>query len=196
MGRPARTPPPLQEPCFPGGGGVPCFSRFGPPPATGPLAIRVGLSPPRLTKRQVRRFSGGTIMAIHSARIRNAGPILAVSIALVLASSCSKGRQPFTPPPKQDPQTELTYAPVEYDTTTFRVHLYWNGFVDDGEVVRFHYAVDADSLPPINEWKTTTAKDSTLLFLVDPVKELKLHVFKVSAEDNSGRWDKTPASRA
>ena len=135
-------------------------------------------------------------MAIHSARIRNAGPILAVSIALALASSCSKGRQPFTPPPKQDPQTELTYAPVEYDTTTFRVHLYWNGFVDDGEVVRFHYAVDADSLPPINEWKTTTAKDSTLLFLVDPVKELKLHVFKVSAEDNSGRWDKTPASRA
>ena len=34
------------------------------------------------------------------------------------------------------------------------------------------------------------------MFLVDPVKELRIHVFKVAAEDNNGNIDPTPASRA
>ena len=76
------------------------------------------------------------------------------------------------------------------------MHFYWTGYDDDGEVVRFHYAVDSDTLLPIEQWRTTVAKDTTLLFLVDPVKELKIHVFKVAAEDNSGKIDPTPASRA
>jgi len=111
-------------------------------------------------------------------------------------ASCSKGP---TVPPKplaQNPQTELTYAPVQYDTTTFRVHFYWSGFDDDGEVKRFHLAVDNDTLRPPNQWPTTTSKDTILLFLVDPIKELKVHVFKVAAEDNDGHIDPTPASRA
>jgi hypothetical protein len=117
-------------------------------------------------------------------------------VCVLFAASCSKGPPNIAKPNPLDPQTELTFAPIEFDTTAFRVHFYWNGYDDDGEVLRFHYAVDADTALPINQWRTTTAKDTTLLFLVDPVKELLVHVFKVSAEDNSGRWDKTPASRA
>ena len=117
-------------------------------------------------------------------------------LAFLFAASCSKGPTPPTKPIPQDPQTELTFAPIEFDTTAFRVHFFWNAYDDDGEVMRFHFAVDGDTVRPINEWQTTTAKDTILLFLVDPVRELKLHVFKVSAEDNDGHWDKTPASRA
>jgi hypothetical protein len=121
--------------------------------------------------------------------------ILVASTLWTLTSSCSKGNQPFSPPLGHYPQTELTNAPVQYDTTTFRVHFYWNGFDFDGEVVRFHLAVDDDSLKPVMQWRTTTAKDTTLLFLVDPVLESKVHAFKVAAEDNDGHVDPTPASR-
>ncbi len=128
--------------------------------------------------------------------VRRVGFTLLGLLVVLWAASCSKGPTVPPPPPELAPQTELTYAPVQYDTTAFRVHFYWNGYDDDGEVMRFHFAVDEDTLRPINEWRTTIAKDTTLLFLVDPVKELKVHVFKVSAEDNSGLWDLTPASRA
>ena len=128
--------------------------------------------------------------------IRHVGLVLFGLVAALYAASCSKAPTPPKTPAQLDPQTELTFAPVQYDTTTFRVHFYWNGFDDDGEVTRFHYAVDDDTLRPIIQWRATTAKDTTLLFLVDPVKELKVHVFKVSAEDNDGRWDHTPAARA
>src|SRR5882762_3499780 len=128
--------------------------------------------------------------------VRRFGIALIGLVAVLWAASCSKAP---TPPGKHvelAPQTELTYAPVQYDTTGFRVHFYWTGYDDDGEVTRFHYAVDNDTLLPIQQWRTTVAKDTTLLFLVDPVAELKIHVFKVSAEDNSGKVDLTPASRA
>jgi hypothetical protein len=129
-------------------------------------------------------------------RTRQVGFILIGLVALLLAASCSKAPTPPAVPPKLDPETELTFAPVQYDTTTFRVHFYWNGFDEDGEVMEFHYAVDNDTLLPVPEWRSTVAKDTTLLFLVDPVKELKVHVFKVAAVDNEGRYDQTPASRA
>ncbi len=128
--------------------------------------------------------------------VRRVGFVLFGLVAILGGASCAKAP---TPPPKHvelTPETELTFAPVQYDTTTFRVHFYWSGYDNDGEVVRFHYAVDNDTLLPINQWRTTVAKDTTLLFKVDPIQELKLHVFKVSAEDNAGKWDPTPASRA
>ena len=131
-----------------------------------------------------------------SLRIGNIGWILLVLVAAFWGLSCAKGPTVPKRPVPLDPQTELTYAPVQYDTTTFRVHFYWTGFDDDGEVKKFHIAVDDDTLRQEKDWATTTSKDTVLLFLVDPVKELKVHVFKVAAEDNDGRIDKTPASRA
>lgn len=103
------------------------------------------------------------------------------------------------PPPKhvdQNPETELTFAPIERDTTTFRVHFYWSGYDRDGEVIQFRYAVDADTLLPDTLWHVTTAKDTTILFLVDPIREVRLHVFKIAAEDNDHHIDPTPAQRS
>ncbi|TMQ62960.1 MAG: hypothetical protein E6K79_11130 [Candidatus Eisenbacteria bacterium] len=119
--------------------------------------------------------------------------LLAVGIGHLVG--CSNSVKPPHRPPPLDPETELTYAPVENDTTTFRVRFYWNGYDRDGEVVRFYFAVDADSLKPIPEWRSTTAKDTTFLFLVDPVKEIRGHVFMISAVDDKGAYDKTPARR-
>jgi hypothetical protein len=93
------------------------------------------------------------------------------------------------------PETELTSGPVESDTTTFRVHFYWAGHDKDGEVVRFRFAVDADTARPVSEWSATTAKDTILTFPVDPVTAVRLHAFLIAAEDNDGRLDPTPARR-
>jgi hypothetical protein len=124
-------------------------------------------------------------------------PALAFLLALGgTLAGCSNSVKPPPKPQPFDPETQLTFAPVEYDTTTFRVHFYWNGWDKDGEVIRFYFAVDADTALPITEWHTTAAKDTTFSFLVDPVLQVRKHVFAISSIDNSGRWDKTPARRA
>lgn len=127
--------------------------------------------------------------------------VLAISFILVLALAagyivgCSDSVKPPPPPPPLDPETELTFAPIEFDTTTFRVHFYWNGWDKDGEVVGFYFATDADSSLPITQWHSTTAKDTTLKFLVDPIQQVRKHVFLISSFDNSSHYDKTPARR-
>jgi hypothetical protein len=128
-------------------------------------------------------------------KLRSVGLLLVASTALVLASSCSKTKPLIAPLLRRNPETTITFAPVQYDTTAFRVHFYWNGSDKDGQVVRFHLAVDDDSLMPLTEWPATAATDTTLMFLVDPIQELKVHTFKVAAEDNDGQLDLTPASR-
>src|SRR6266850_3737071 len=125
--------------------------------------------------------------------------LLALTLVVALGSGqltgCSNSVEPPPKPVLLDPETELTYAPVENDTTSVYVRLYWNGFDRDGEVERFYFAVDADTVLPIAEWKSTTAKDSTFQFPVDPVADSRLHVFMVSAVDNDGRYDRSPARR-
>jgi hypothetical protein len=106
------------------------------------------------------------------------------------SNSVKPGSKAFT-----DPETELTQAPIENDTTSFRVHFYWNGYDRDGSVVRFYFAVDADTVQPIPQWRTTSARDTTFIFLVDPILEIRRHVFMISAVDENGAYDKTPARR-
>src|SRR6185295_4353986 len=129
---------------------------------------------------------------------RRAAPLI-ISLLLALGTGylvgCSDSVKPPPKPALLDPETELTYAPIEKDTTSFRVRFFWNGYDKDGEVVHFQYAVDADTLKPIPEWRSTTAKDTTFLFLVDPVLEIRTHVFKISAVDDKGGYDHTPAQR-
>jgi hypothetical protein len=123
-------------------------------------------------------------------------PVLLLAAVAALFAGCSKDNAAGPIPAKQNPETELTYAPLQGDTAGYRVHLYWNGYDSDGEVVRYRYAIDSDTLEPDHtKWKTTSAKDTTLLLLVDPVKEIRGHVFWVSAEDNDGHIDPTPAKR-
>lgn len=124
-------------------------------------------------------------------------PILFLIAALGagLLGACAKDA---VAPPKQpplEPETELTFAPLQGDTASFRVRFFWNGSDVDGEVVRFRFAVDADTANNPNTWPSTVSKDTTLLFLVDPVLEIKGHVFWVAAEDNDGKIDPTPAKR-
>jgi len=121
--------------------------------------------------------------------------LAAAVLGLLYLTGCGNK---VTPPPIHEdtnPETELTYAPLPGDTTTFRVHFYWNGYDKDGEVMTFSFAVDEDTLKPVGDWPTTTSKDTTLLFLVDPVKEVRQHVFKVASRDNDGKWDLSPATR-
>ena len=120
--------------------------------------------------------------------------IIGLGLAMVMAvAGCSKEpTRAIREVRAQAPQTELTYAPLEFDTTNFRVHLYWNAYDNDGEVTRFHFAVDGDSSGPTARWKTTTANDTILVFSVAPVS---VHTFKIAAEDNDGQIDPTPASR-
>jgi hypothetical protein len=119
--------------------------------------------------------------------------IAAASVGLL--GACAKDVVPPTKPQPAFPETELTFAPLEGDTASFRVRFFWNGSDVDGEVVRFHFAVDQDTLNKPIDWPSTVSKDTTLLFLVDPVKEIKGHVFWVVAEDNDGKIDLTPAKR-
>jgi hypothetical protein len=134
-------------------------------------------------------------------RRQRAGFLGAVAFLLgvALIAGCSKAPTPPKTPPQEAPNTELTYAPVEYDTVSFRVRFYWSGYDVDGEVVAFRWVVDPDSATlkdaKRTDWNRTTGKDTTLLFLVDPVQEVKQHVFVVSAEDNDGNFDPTPATR-
>ncbi|MEK7317237.1 MAG: hypothetical protein AAB011_13735 [Candidatus Eisenbacteria bacterium] len=123
-------------------------------------------------------------------------PVLTVALVAAMFAGCGKDKETGPPPVRQAPETELTYAPLEGDTAGYRVRLYWNGYDRDGEVMRFRYAIDDDTLEtdPL-KWRSTTAKDTTLLLLVDPVKEIRGHVFWVAAEDNEGKVDPTPAKR-
>ncbi|HEU4725253.1 MAG TPA: hypothetical protein VFU59_08135 [Candidatus Eisenbacteria bacterium] len=123
-------------------------------------------------------------------------PLFSVALVAALFGGCAKDNGAGPTPVRLAPETELTYAPLEGDTAGYRVRLFWNGYDKDGEVVRFRYAVDDDTLETDpSKWQSTTAKDTTLLLLVDPVKEIRGHVFWVSAEDNEGRVDPTPAKR-
>jgi hypothetical protein len=121
-----------------------------------------------------------------------------LSLALVAAlfAGCGKDAPTGAAPPRLAPETELTFAPLQGDTAGYRVRIFWNGFDKDGEVVQFRFAIDDDTLETdMSKWKITTAKDTTLLLLVDPIKEIRGHVFWVAAEDNEGRIDPTPAKR-
>jgi hypothetical protein len=89
----------------------------------------------------------------------------------------------------------LTYAPVESTTTLFRVHVYWYGYDRDGEVVRYRFAIDADTAKTPSSWRATTAQDSIFTFSVAPGDLVGGHMFWIAAEDDQGYIDPTPAKR-
>ena len=128
-------------------------------------------------------------------RLRASRWVLKAILVLAALSGCSgKVTRPIVELP--GPETELAFAPLESDTIFYRVHLYWSGADKAGEVVRFRLALDADSTLPITRWHATTAKDTILQLSVDRVTNVRRHVIQVSAEDNAGRIDLTPATRS
>ena len=92
------------------------------------------------------------------------------------------------------PQTVLTGVPGDSTTNFYRLHLYWNGYDPDGEVVGYEWAV-TDSLPPatgVIPYRFTTRTDSIFLFNVEESREILGHRFYVRAVDNEGKRDPIP----
>lgn len=122
-------------------------------------------------------------------------PVIA-ALAILGMTGCSKpGRIVDGFHRNQPPATELTYGPAESTTTVYRVHLYWYGYDRDGEVVRYRFAIDSDTLRSPVMWRATTAHDSTFIFQVAAGELVGTHVFWIVAEDNDGSFDPTPAKR-
>jgi hypothetical protein len=91
------------------------------------------------------------------------------------------------------PVTVLTGVPGDSTTNFYRLHLYWNGYDPDGEVVGYEWAV-TDSLPPLTdvEYLFTTRTDSIFRFNVEEVREVLGHRFYLRAVDNEGKRDPVP----
>jgi len=144
---------------------------------------------------------------------------LSILLALVLLYGC----RAFDPEPvivNQPPETYIIGAPPETTGTRFLRHMYWYGTDDDGEVVRFIFAItdstiqdhetpdvdeedarfdpadDVTTLTP-EDWRTigyTALTDSVFLFEIDrgstPSKDITFHLVAV---DDRGAMDPTPA---
>lgn len=92
------------------------------------------------------------------------------------------------------PETILTGAPGDSQTSFYRVHLYWNGSDPDGEVVGYEWAI-TESLPDPETivYRLTARTDSVFNLQVEPNREVLAHRFYVRAVDNEGKRDETPA---
>ena len=92
------------------------------------------------------------------------------------------------------PETFLTGAPGDSQTSFYAVRLYWDGVDQDGEVVGYEYAV-SESLPDLEalDYVFTTRTDSLFRFQVESTREVLGHRFYVRAIDNDGRRDPIPA---
>jgi hypothetical protein len=92
------------------------------------------------------------------------------------------------------PETVITGAPGDSQTSFYRVRLFWDGFDQDGEVVGFEWAI-TESVPNPDDiqYHFTTRTDSTFRFPVEPNREILGSRFYVRAIDDDGRRDPTPA---
>lgn len=92
------------------------------------------------------------------------------------------------------PETFLTSAPGDSQTSFYRVKLHWSGTDHDGAVVGFEVAV-TESLPDEEDiqWRMTRRSDSLVTFGVEATREVLGHRFYVRSIDNEGKTDPTPA---
>lgn len=96
------------------------------------------------------------------------------------------------------PETVITGAPGDSQTSFYRVRVFWNGSDRDGDVVGFEWAI-TDSIPDgeVLEQRLrenyTTRSDSTFIFPVEANREVLASRFYVRAIDNDGKRDPTPA---
>lgn len=92
------------------------------------------------------------------------------------------------------PETFLSQAPGDSQTSFYRVSVHWVGVDHDGVIARYEVAV-TDSLPRDQDivWRRTTRSDSLITFSVEETREVLGHRFYVRAVDNEGKTDPTPA---
>lgn len=129
--------------------------------------------------------------------LRNAqlGFVVVVALASLwgLLGGC---REQSTAPVDKNipPETFLTSAPGDSQTTFYWVSMRWSGSDRDGVIAAYDVAV-AESLPEIEtlEWRRTGRSDSLITFPVERTREVLGHRFYVRAVDNEGKTDATPA---
>jgi hypothetical protein len=121
---------------------------------------------------------------------------LAIAVALAslwgLLGGCrEQGTAPIDR--NQAPETFITSAPGDSQTSFYRVDIHWWGSDIDGAVSAFDVAV-TESLPTIDniQWHRTLRNDSTITFPVEETREVFGHRFYVRAIDNEGKVDPTP----
>ncbi len=118
-------------------------------------------------------------------------------LLLLLATTGVKGCREETARtfnPNRAPDTYLTSAPVESTSASYLYHMFWNGTDPDGEVVGFYIAVTDSNIEPHPDSLTwTTRTDTNIAFKVAGTTQTLSHRFYVTAVDNEGREDPTPA---
>ncbi len=119
--------------------------------------------------------------------------ITASAAATLLLGGCSKSNPGESGPGNLPPDTFLSHAPAEGDTTSYRVRMDWYGWDADGYVS--HFRVRLDTL----EWVETSATESVFVLPAggggsDGECSYEPHTVAVAAVDNHETPDPTPAS--
>jgi len=127
--------------------------------------------------------------------------ILIIVFGVFLNWSCKTN----PPNPNLPPNTTIANIPVEGDTLFALVTLYWDGGDDDGYIEGYKYryitegldSVGSDSFQIVETitqpWELTTETSLTISF--NSAYPLNRQIFQVSAVDNDGVVDPTPAER-
>jgi hypothetical protein len=118
---------------------------------------------------------------------------LAALVALALAAGCS--HDPGQPGPNGPPETGLVFV-GDVDTTLYIQEIRWWGSDTDGEVVGFYYRwVPSQPVPGFDTTWTFTTAASKSFTLPTPTGDAG-YTFYVSAQDEFGVLDPTPAFQA
>ncbi len=119
----------------------------------------------------------------------------------ILSLYCGK-KMTDNPLPNQPPATYLTFYPdSSLATTTSRQVLHWWGDDPDGKVVKFLYTWDINAAVPIEyhqsdplgSWDTTSINGDT--FSLKFMELDTIYTFRISAVDDQGLVDPTPATQ-
>jgi hypothetical protein len=118
-------------------------------------------------------------------------------LGLVLLWGCRR-EVPSTFDSNLAPETYISRAPADSTLAYYRVHLYWNGADEDGQIQYFEYSVTdsnkvpGEDTPGFTGFYRTTLTDSLFALSADNPQILG-HRFYVRAVDNEGKVDPTPA---
>lgn len=130
-------------------------------------------------------------------------PAAGISWALLVVSLVIGCRQEVPPlfRPNQPPETTLTIIPEDSTLGFYSYRVYWHGTDPDGRVVRYIFAItDTVSRTPEENWDPQRAEDrersfytekSDSIFIFDSARGRQ--TFNISAIDDHGRMDRTPA---
>jgi len=125
-----------------------------------------------------------------------------ILILAVMVSHCGQ-RFADQPVPNQPPATYLTFFPdSSLATTTSRQILHWWGDDPDGKVMKYLFTwnpivpvpAEFHGADPPQGWQVTTATSDT--FSLKFLELDTIYIFRVSAVDDQGLVDPTPATQA